>query len=129
MWICMAFCQSESWVILCFYRWHGWNDGVRMLGDSLLTRILVFNTFPDKLWLWYLQSYNFKKYSVPCILMASQRIDQPSEKIDRKTNDNCEGNWREKKGWWIIMLQNPNNKSLKLTPLTCKKVACFPMLI
>lgn len=31
MWICMAFCQSKNWVIVCFYRWHEQRNNVGML--------------------------------------------------------------------------------------------------
>lgn len=50
-------------------------------GDRLLTRILDHSTFSDELWLGCFWTYDFQNYSVPCILMESQRRDKPLGKL------------------------------------------------
>lgn len=96
LWICMAFCQGENWIIVCFYRWHEQRDGVRVLADRLLTRLLVHSTFSDELWLWCFWTHNFEKYSVPCILRESQRREKPLGKLVGMTTIGRETEAREK---------------------------------
>lgn len=70
----------------------------------------VHSTFSNELWLWCFWTSDFKNYSVPCILMESQRRDKPLGKLVGKVMTAG----RESEGWWIIVLPNPSSKSLSL---------------
>lgn len=118
LWICMAFCQGENRIIVCFYRWHEQRDGVRVLADRLLTRILVHSTFSDELWLWCFWTYNFEKYSVPCILRESQRREKPLGKLVGMMTIGRETEAREK----VVGLLRYQTPTVKAS--TCKKWPC-----